>query len=117
MTQSETTTTDGVEYVDRRGIRVADTHWTCPNCGIDGELMYRPGSKDTCATCFWVIDGQNNDYVLPDWPLKYRQAQRLLAGNGLSWGGTPGNVGTELRKLYDSPEEAAAELRELDATR
>ena len=104
---------DDMDYVDERGIRIFDRHWTCPNCGDDGELMFRPGSMNTCATCFWVIGGQNNEYVLKDWPLKYRDAQRLLADLGDSWHGTPGSVGTALRKHFDRPEEAEAAFKNL----
>lgn len=104
---------DDMDYVDERGIRVFDREWTCTNCGEDGELMFRPGSLNTCTRCFWVIDGQYNDYVLSDWPLKYRDAQRLLAELGDDWHGTPGTVGTLLRKHFDRPEEAERAFREL----
>lgn len=103
---------DDMDYVDDRGIRIFDEDWTCPNCGDDGKLMFRPGSKNTCAECFWVINGRNNDYVLSDWPLKYRQAQQLLAEMGDDWHGTPGTVGTNLRKHFDRPEEAESAWRE-----
>lgn len=104
---------DDMEYVDERGIRIFDSDWTCPNCGDRGELMFRPGSLNTCARCFWVIDGQYNDFVLEDWPLLYRQGQRLLAAEGMTWHGTPGSVGTQLRQLYDKPEEAAKAIEQL----
>lgn len=104
---------DDMDYVDERGIRIFDRDWECPNCGDGGELMFRPGSKNTCATCFWVIGGQYNDHVLADWPLKYRDAQRLLAELGDDWHGTPGTVGTNLRKHFDRPEEAEAAFREM----
>ena len=104
---------DDMDYVDERGIRIFDQDWTCPNCADDGELMFRPGSKNTCATCFWVINGRNNDYVLPDWPLKYRDAQRLLADLGDDWHGTPGTVGTRLRRHFDRPEDAEVAFREM----
>lgn len=102
-----------MEFVDERGIRIFDSDWTCPNCGDDGQLMFRPGSKNTCATCFWVLHGQYNDYVLNDWPLKYRQAQRLLASRGRDWHGTPGSVSTLLRQEFDRPEQAEAAYRDL----
>lgn len=108
-----TTLPDGVSYINQRGDKVADGDWECPNCGDDGELMYRPGSKDTCANCFWVVGSQNNDYVLPDWPLKYRHGQQLLAERGDNWYGTPGDVGTRLRKHFDSPEEAGQAWKEM----
>ncbi|RDZ53093.1 hypothetical protein C5C07_15270 [Haloferax sp. Atlit-4N] len=97
---------DDMDYVDDRGVRIFDTNWTCPNCGDVGELMFRPGSKNTCATCFWVIDGPYNDFVLRDWPLKYRDAQRLLASMGEDWHGTPGTVATRLHAHFDSGFEA-----------
>lgn len=96
------TSADPYEYEDDRGIRIADEDWECPNCGEHGRLMWRPGSKNTCATCFWVRDGQYNDYVLPDWPLDYREAQQLLAYIGEQWYGTPGDIGTRLRAHFDS---------------
>lgn len=102
---------DDMDYVDGRRIRIFDCHWTCPNCGDDGELMFRPGSLNTCAMCFWVIDGQYNDYVLSDWPLRYRDAQRLLADLGDDWHETPGTMGTLLRKHFDRPEEAEAAFK------
>jgi hypothetical protein len=98
---------DDMDYVDERGIRIFDRRWECPNCGDDGELMFRPGSKNTCATCFWVLNGTYNDYVFDDWPLKYRHAQRLLAELGDDWHGTPGSVSTRLRQHFDSGVEAA----------
>ena len=104
---------DDIEYVDERGIRIFKSNWECPNCGDEGELMYRPGSKSTCAKCFWVVNGQYNDFVLADWPLKYRDAQHLLAELGDDWYGTPGDIGTRLRKHFDRPEEAAAKMQEL----
>lgn len=105
---------DDMDYVDDRGIRVYKEDWTCPNCGDDGKLMFRPGSKSTCTECFWVVNGQYNDYVLNDWPLKYRDAQRLLAERSSDdWHGTPGSVSTNLRKYFDSPEEAEAAFRQL----
>lgn len=104
---------DDMDYVDERGIRVFDRDWTCPNCGDDGELMFRPGSKNTCTRCFWVINGQYNDYVLSDWPLKYRDAQRILAELGDDWHGTPGTVGTLLRKHFDSKAEAERAVVEM----
>jgi len=99
---------DDMDYVDERGIRIFDHHWTCPNCGDDGEMMFRPGSKNTCATCFWVLNGRHNEHVLDDWNLKYRQAQRLLASRGDKWHGTPGSVATRLRQHFDGPHEAVA---------
>lgn len=107
------TSADPIEYVDERGIKIADSDWDCPHCGDRGMLMWRPGSKNTCATCFWVNGGQYNDYVLSDWPLLYRQGQRLLAAAGEDWYGTPGSVGTALRRLFDRPEEAAMAIVEL----
>lgn len=104
---------DDMEFTDERGIRIFDSDWTCPNCGDDGKLMFRPGSKNTCATCFWVINGRYNDHVLDDWPLKYRAAQRILAERGDKWHGTPGSVSTCLRKHFDRPEEAEQAYREL----
>jgi len=104
---------DDMDYVDDRGIRVFDEDWTCPNCGDDGKMMFRPGSKNTCTECFWVLNGRNNDYVLDDWPLKYRDAQRLLAELGDDWHGTPGTVSTRLRNHFDSPEEAEQAFREM----
>lgn len=104
---------EDLDYVDGRGIRIFDENWTCPNCGDSGKLMFRPGSKNTCATCFWVIGGEYNGHTLVDWPLKYRQAQRLLAALGDDWHGTPGDVGTRLRKHFDKPEEADAAYRKL----
>jgi hypothetical protein len=103
---------DDMEYVDDRGIRIFDESWTCPNCGDDGKLMFRPGSKNTCTECFWVLNGRYNDYVLDDWPLKYRHAQALLAERGDNWHGTPGSVSTALRKYFDRPEEADQAWRE-----
>lgn len=103
---------DDMEYVDERGIRVFDSSWTCPNCGDDGKMMYRPGSLNTCTECFWVVNGQYNDFVLDDWPLKYRQAQQLLAEYGDDWHGTPGSVSTALRKHFDNPHEAEMAYRE-----
>lgn len=104
---------DDMEYVDDRGIRIFDSGWTCPNCGDRGELMFRPGSKNTCATCFWVIGGRYNDLVLEDFPLKYRAGQRLLADLGDQWHGTPGSVENRLRVHFDRPEEADRAYREL----
>lgn len=105
---------DDMDYTDDRGIRIFDRHWTCPNCGDAGELMFRPGSKNTCATCFWVIGGRYNDHVLEDWPLKYRDAQRLLAELGDDWYGTPGDVANRLWKHFDKPEEAEARFRKMN---
>jgi len=102
-----------MEYVDDRGIRIFDRDWTCPNCGDDGELMFRPGSKNTCATCFWVLNGRNNEYILEDWKLKYRHAQRLLASMGDEWHGTPGSVATRLWRHFDSAQEAVIAFERL----
>lgn len=107
------TSADPIELVDERGVKLADSEWGCPHCGERGALMWRPGSKNTCATCFWVNGGQYNDYVLPDWPLLYRQGQRLLAAAGEPWHGTPGDIGTRLRTLFDRPEEAAMAIQDL----
>jgi len=104
---------DDMDYTDERGIRVFNEDWTCPNCGDDGKMMFRPGSKNTCTECFWVLNGRNNDYVLDDWPLKYRHAQMLLAERGDDWHGTPGTVAANLRKYFDRPEEAEQAFREL----
>lgn len=106
---------DTYEHVDDRGIKIAKRNWTCPSCGDEGQLMHRPGSKNTCATCFWVRDGQYNNHVLADWPLLYTQGQRLLAAHGEPWGGTPGDVGTQLRRLFDTTEEATAALKDLQS--
>lgn len=110
------TSADPFAYEDARGIRIADPDWTCPECGPHGQLMHRPGSKNTCATCFWVRDGQYNDHTLADWPLTYRQGQALLAAQGAFWGGTPGDVGTELRAHYD-PQNPASALHALQDLR
>ena len=107
------TSADPYEYEDERGIRIADSDWECPHCGDNGKLMHRPGSKNTCTTCFWVRNGHYNDHVLRDFPLQYRQAQRLLASMGEKWHGTPGDIGTRLRQFFDRPEEAAQALRDL----
>lgn len=101
-----------VDYVDDRGIRILDADWQCPNCGDDGELMFRPGSKNTCARCFWVLNGSKNDLILNDWQLKYRDAQRLLASLGEPWHGTPGSVSNRLRQNFDRPEEAEQAWRD-----
>ena len=77
---------------------------TCPNCGA--EFMDRPGNLPTCSQCFWVVDGENNDYVLPDWGIKYRHAQMLLDALGEDWHGTPGTVGTRLYEVFDDPDKA-----------
>lgn len=111
--QSTQHSADKYEYVDERGIRIADRDWECPNCGSDGKLMHRPGSKNTCATCFWVQNGRYNDHVLADWPLLHRQGQRLLAANGEPWHGTPGDVGTRLRQIFDTPSEAETAIKRL----
>lgn len=84
-------------YEDTRGIRIADDEWECPNCGDEGKLMHRPGSKLTCATCFWVVGGNYNDHELNDFSFSYRDAQRYLAAIGEPWHGTPGDVGTRMR--------------------
>jgi hypothetical protein len=105
---------EDMDYVDERGIRVFDEDWTCPNCGDDGKMMFRPGSKNTCTECFWVLNGRKNDYVLEDWPLKYRHAQQLLAELGDDWHGTPGSVATNLRKHFDHPEEAEQAFRQFN---
>jgi hypothetical protein len=102
---------DDIEYVDRRGISIFKSDWDCPNCGDDGELMYRPGSKSTCAKCFWVVNGSYNDHVLRDWPLTFRDAQKLLADREMDWHGTPGDVANRLHGLFDRPEEAAVEFQ------
>ncbi|MCL9818368.1 hypothetical protein [Natronocalculus amylovorans] len=104
---------DDMDYVDERGIRIFDRHWTCPNCGDDGEMMFRPGSKNTCAMCFWVLNGHKNDYILDDWNLKYRHAQRLLARLDDKWHGTPGTVSTRLRYHFDSAHEAVLAFESL----
>lgn len=103
---------DGIEYIDDRGIRVFDEDWTCPNCGDAGKLMFRPGSKNTCTECFWVVNGQYNDYVLDHWGLKYRHAQALLANRGDDWSGTPGSVATLLRQHFDRTEQAQQAWRD-----
>lgn len=82
---------------------VLDADWSCPNCGDRGQLMDRPGSKDTCANCFWVVGGRYNDHRLRDFDLTFRQAQRLLHALGEPWHGTPGDLGTRLRGVFDSP--------------
>lgn len=107
---------DSVDYVDERGLRIFDRDWTCPNCGEVGQLLFRPGSKSTCGTCFWVVDGRYNDHVLEDWPLRYRDAQRLLAARGDDWGGSPGTVATRLRRRFDQPHEAMLAMESLHET-
>lgn len=82
---------------------VLDTDWACPNCGDAGVLLDRPGSKDTCGNCLYVVGGENNDYRLRDFDLTYREARRLLAILGEQWAGPPGSVGTELRSVFKSP--------------
>lgn len=109
---------DDMEYVDERGIRIFESEWCCPNCDDDGELMFRPGSKNTCATCFWVLNGQYNDYVLDDWNMRYRDAQRLLASRGAEWGGTPGTISTRMRREFDNTNQAIRVLeKHLKSTR
>lgn len=66
--------------------------------------MERPGSLNTCATCFWVVGGENNEYELSDFDLTYRQAQRLLDLCDEDWHGTPGDIGTRLRHVFGHPE-------------
>ena len=107
------TSADPYEYEDERGIRISDSDWECPNCGDNGKLMHRPGSKNTCTTCFWVRGGGYNDEVLRDFPMTYRQAQRLLAAMCERWHGTPGDIESRLRQFFDRPEEAAQALRDL----
>jgi ribosomal protein S27AE len=104
-----------MDYTDDRGIRVFDRNWTCPNCGDDGELMFRPNSKNTCTRCFWVINGRYNNHVLRDWPLLYRHAQQLLAELGDDWYGTPGDVANRLHDHFDRPEMAEAAWRNSEA--
>jgi hypothetical protein len=99
------------EYIDSRGIKIADSHWTCPNCGDDGELVYNNGGLDRCATCFWVVDGPHNSYVLKDWPLTYRNAQRLLAALKEDWWGTPGTIGTRLHAHFETTTQLETEWR------
>ena len=81
-------------------IDIDDPDWDCPHCGDNGLLMHRPGSKDTCANCFWVVDGNFNDYELTNFDLTYRQAQRLLNLIEEPWHGSPGNIETRLYALF-----------------
>lgn len=92
------------EYEDPRGIRITDPTWDCPDCGENGRLMYRPGSKNTCATCFHVVNGRNNESELADLGVSYRTGQLLLAEMGEQWHGTPGDVSNRLRSLIGGPE-------------
>ena len=91
---------------------VANADWNCPNCD-HGKLMYRPGSKATCASCFHVVNGQYNGHELRDFDLTFRQARRLLHALGEPWGGTPGDLGTRLRGVFDSPMAANRLLADL----
>jgi len=100
------TSADDYEYTDRRGIKIADSAWKCPICGSDGKLMHRPGSKNTCANCFWVHEGEYNGYVLKDYKLLFSDAQRLLADRGENWSGTPGDVSNRLRNVFATKEQA-----------
>lgn len=99
------------EYEDARGIKIADADWDCPDC-TDGRLMHRPGSKDTCATCFYVVNGEYNAHRLSDYALSKREAQQLLAEMGEAWHGNPGDIENRLRYLFDSPAAAAQEYAE-----
>lgn len=94
------------EYEDSRGIRIKNSDWDCPDCDNRGELIYRPGSKNTCATCFYVKNGRNNNFVLKDFGIGYREGQRLLAAIGEDWARTPGGVANALRTHFDSTEDA-----------
>lgn len=95
---------------DGQTVEVEDPEWECPNCGDDGALMHRPGSKDTCATCFWVVGGNHNDRTLADFDVTFRQAQRLLYTFDYEWWGTPGDLGTRLRGFC---QEMGLEVHEL----
>lgn len=104
------------EYEDARGIRIDDPTWDCPGCSENGRLMYRPGSKDTCATCFHVVNGRKNDLVLDNLRIDYRTGQRLLAAEGEDWHGSPGTVSNTLRRVFGSEDavvEAASSLEEV----
>lgn len=106
MSEQQTLGSVPWEYQDSRGIKIADADWDCPDCN-DGRLMHRPGSKDTCATCFYVVNGRHNAHRLSDYALTKREAQQLLAEMGEPWHGTPGDIENRLRYLFDSPAAAA----------
>lgn len=111
------TSADDYEYTDQRGIKIADSAWECPICGSNGKLMHRPGSKNTCANCFWVHEGKYNDYVLKDFKILFSDAQRLLADRGENWSGTPGDISNRLRDVFGSKQQvqkAHIELTNID---
>ena len=61
--------------------------------------MYRLGSKDTCAVCFYIVDGRHNSYILDNFGITFREGQRIFASKGTKWYGTPGDVASRLRKV------------------
>lgn len=70
----------------------------CPNCP-SGVLEKPPAGKVRCPNCFHVINGRNRGYELKDFTLTHRQGQRLLAVFGYDHHGTPGDIGTRLRRF------------------
>lgn len=92
---------------------MTDYSWTCPNCGDDGILMDRAGSKDTCQNCLFVVGGDYNDHELSDYDLTYRQGQRLLFILGWEWSGTPGDVENRLRGAFSHPAKLNAFLADI----
>lgn len=88
-------------------LQIESRDYDCPNCSR-GLKMYRPGSKTTCANCFWVVGSQYNDHVLADFDMTVPQARRLLAALGKHWHGTPGSLGSALRQLLPVPSASLA---------
>jgi len=69
----------------------------CPNC--TGTLVKPSGLKVRCPRCYYIVNGENNDYELADFDITHRQAKRLLDVFGYDTQGTPGDIGTRLRRF------------------
>lgn len=69
----------------------------CPDCG--GDLEKPPAGKVRCSNCYYVVNGRNNDHELRDFGLSYRQARQFLCLFGYDAAGTPGTIGTRLRRF------------------
>ncbi|MFC6765477.1 hypothetical protein [Natrinema soli] len=102
-----------------KGVPTEATGEDCPVCP-DGELVKPRSEVEQCPNCLFVNNPLYADNELVDFELTHRQGRRLLRVFGYDHHGTPGDIGTRLRRFCheqdiskDDLDDLLADLREI----
>ncbi|MFC6766049.1 hypothetical protein [Natrinema soli] len=81
-----------------KGVPIEPTGEDCPVCP-DGKLVKPRSEVPQCPNCLYVNNPLYLDNELVDFELTHRQGRRLLRTFGYDHHGTPGDIGTRLRRF------------------